>query len=71
MVKKIEAVEKRGVVSAGVALRGDLGYVFWGAHGRRMNWARTRTNRQVSLPNVWPAPDLQVDFGELVSISLQ
>jgi hypothetical protein len=25
----------------------------------------------VSLPNVWPAPDLQVDFCELVSISLQ
>jgi hypothetical protein len=25
----------------------------------------------LSLPNVWPAPDLQVDFCELVSISLQ
>jgi len=25
----------------------------------------------LSLPNVWPAPDLQVNFCELVSISLQ
>jgi hypothetical protein len=23
------------------------------------------------VPNVWPAPDLQVDFYDLVSISLQ
>ncbi len=27
--------------------------------------------RPLSLPNVWPAPDLQVNFCELVSISLQ
>jgi hypothetical protein len=27
--------------------------------------------RDLSFPNVWPAPDLQVDFCELVSISLQ
>jgi len=27
--------------------------------------------RHLSLPNVWPAPDLQVNFCELVSISLQ
>jgi len=25
----------------------------------------------VCVPNVWPAPDLQVDFYDLVSISLQ
>ena len=26
--------------------------------------------RHLSVPNVWPAPDLQVDFYDLVSISL-
>jgi hypothetical protein len=26
---------------------------------------------RVCVPNVWPAPDLQVDFYDLVSISLQ
>jgi hypothetical protein len=43
--QKIETAEKRGVVCAGVALPGGLGYVFWvapsriGWHGGRMNWA--------------------------------
>jgi hypothetical protein len=27
--------------------------------------------RCLCVPNVWPAPDLQVDFYDLVSISLQ
>jgi hypothetical protein len=30
-----------------------------------------RSNRRLCVPNVWPAPDLQVDFYDLVSISLQ
>jgi hypothetical protein len=28
-------------------------------------------HRILCVPNVWPAPGLQVDFCELVSISLQ
>jgi hypothetical protein len=37
--QKIETVEKRGVVSAGVALPGGLGYVFWGGPiANRLAW---------------------------------
>jgi hypothetical protein len=45
--QKIETVEKRGVVSGGVALPGGVGHVFLGVapsrigwHGGRINWAR-------------------------------
>jgi len=31
---------------------------------------RNENERGLCVPNVWPAPDLQVDFCDLVSISL-
>jgi hypothetical protein len=37
----------------------------------RLRWTDRALFIWLSLPNVWPAPDLQVDFCELVSISLQ
>jgi hypothetical protein len=32
---------------------------------------RDALRTDLCVPNVWPAPDLQVDFYDLVSISLQ
>jgi hypothetical protein len=31
----------------------------------------SKVSKWLCVPNVWPAPDLQVDFYDLVSISLQ
>jgi arginine/lysine/ornithine decarboxylase len=48
--QKIEPVEKRGIVSAGVALPGGLGYVFWGRPiADRLAW---RTNELGAHPGL-------------------
>ena len=39
----------------------------FGGHPQLSRWP----SRLWCVPNVWPAPDLQVDFYDLVSISLQ
>src|SRR2546429_9162713 len=39
--------------------------------GQKIQTAGKTGSYALSFPNVWPAPDLQVDFYDLVSISLQ
>jgi hypothetical protein len=39
--------------------------------GLRQPWESLVWVNPLYVPNVWPAPDLQVDFYDLVSISLQ
>jgi hypothetical protein len=40
-------------------------------YGQKIQTAGKTGSYALSFPNVWPAADLQVDFCELVSISLQ
>jgi len=52
----------------------DLRSLYGRFRHRRSNRSETASGsagRWLCVPNVWPAPDLQVDFYDLVSISLQ